>query len=395
VPCGYFRAPGEVQTLFAVESHMDMMAEALGLDPLEFRLRNALREGDTRSTAKPLRDPRGLEILHRVSEISGWQKSKPRPAKGKPNVLLGRGVAFGDRKIGTGESNIELIVEPDGSLRLITSVRDQGAGAYTMHRQVTAEIIGLDAELVRIDVKGTEGPYDTGIQGARGTHIEGRAVASAADSLIEVLRKEAASFWKVEIDRVKWENGRACLAGTGNRHLKLSDLARRSQNNSLRGFGHYKAERPDLYSFQAVVAEVEVDKETGQVMIQKLYFAYDVSQVINPIIHQGQLEGALTQGLGFSIMEQLVVEEGRVMTLSLGDYKTPTIREVPPLTTSLVRTKEGPGPFGAKSVAESGISIVAPAIANAAYNATGVRITDLPLTPEKVLNGLRTPGQSP
>ncbi|MGH7765937.1 MAG: molybdopterin cofactor-binding domain-containing protein, partial [Candidatus Binatia bacterium] len=141
-------------------------------------------------------------------------------------------------------------------------------------------------------------------------------------------------------------------------------------------------------SFQAIAADVEVDADTGEVRVVKLWFTYDVTKVINPVIHQGQIDGAIVQGVGFSLMEEMAVDEGRVLTLGLGDYKLPNIKDVPPLVTSLVQAEEGPGPFGVKAVAEAGISIVAPAITNAIYNATGVRIMELPVTAEKILAGL-------
>lgn len=382
VPCGFFRAPGEVQTLFGVESHMDMMAEALGLDPLEFRLKNVLRPGDTRPTGEPLRDPRGIEVLKRIGQISGWRRAKPRPSR--PNTLIGRGLALGDRHIGSGESSAELFLEADGSLRLATAVRDVGVGAYTMHRQVTAEVLEIDPELIRIDATGTDGPYDEGVRGQRGTHIEGQAVLRAATALVEALRKKAAEFWKVTDENVRWEKGCARLKGT-KKVLSLSELAQLSNGQPLRGLGHCKGVRPDVYAFQAISAEVEVDRESGQVEIRRISLALDATKVINPIIYQGQIDGATVQGLGFALMENMPVEDGRVLTLNLGDYKIPTISDVPPLVTSRVKAEEGPGPFGAKSVAEAAIGIIAPAIANAVYDATGVRIKEAPITAEKIL----------
>lgn len=391
VPAGYFRGPGEVQTLFAVESHMDMMAKKLGIDPLEFRLKNVLREGDTKPTGGPLRDPRGIDVLKRVGEISGWRRAKPRSSR--PNILIGRGLAMGDRHIAPGQSNAELFLEADGSLRLATSVRDVGVGAYTMHRQVAAEVLGVEPEIVGIDPMGTEGPYDDGVRGAKGTHLEGQAVHRAATSLVAILRGKAAQFWKVAEDEVLWGKGRARLKG-GKKILSLPELARMSDGQSLRGVGHYEAETPAIYSFQALAADVEVDAETGHVTVRRLYFVYDQTKVINPIIHQGQIDGAVIQGLGFPLMEHLAVEDGRVTALSLGDYKIPTISDIPPLMTSLVKSKEGFGPFGTKSVAECGISVVTPAITNAVYDATGVRITKLPVKPEEILRALRNKGQS-
>jgi CO/xanthine dehydrogenase Mo-binding subunit len=156
----------------------------------------------------------------------------------------------------------------------------------------------------------------------------------------------------------------------------------------LKGFGEFVGHKPDVYSFQAVVVDVEVDTATGEVKLKHLYFVYDVGTVINPLIHQGQIEGGIVQGMGYALTEELQLDDGRITTVTLGDYKLPNIADHVPLTTSLVQAKAGPGPFGAKSVAEAGISIVAPAVANAVYNATGVRITELPVTAEKVRNGL-------
>jgi CO/xanthine dehydrogenase Mo-binding subunit len=388
IPCGYFRAPGEVQTLFAVESHMDMIAETMGIDPLEFRLRNALKGGDTRSTGESISDPRAQETLQQVAKSSNWNGH----VRGKKNgqKLAGRGWAFGDRHVGHGESSTELFLEKDGTLCLTTSVRDQGVGAYTMHRQVAAEVLGINPNLIRVEIKGTDtGPYDEGVRGARGTHVEGQAVFRAAQALIKRLCEESASLWKVRPEKVEWKDGKAGLSkGKSRETMGLKGIARNC-DVPICGFGHFKAEtKPDVYSFQAIVADVEVDSETGEIDVQKLYFAYDVTQVINPIIHQGQIEGGIIQGLGFTVMEEMAVEEGRILTLNLGDYKIPTIKDIPRLATTLVQADQGPGPFGAKAVAEAGISIIAPAIANAVYDATGVRIIETPITSEKILTGL-------
>ncbi len=390
VPTGFFRAPGEVQTLFAVESHMDMMAEALQLDPVEFRLRNSLQEGDPKPTGEPLCSPRGIEVLERAAEISRWRKVKPHPLKNRPDVLTGSGIAFGFRHIGTGESSAELFLEPDGSVRLATAVRDVGVGAYTMHRQVAAETLGVAPDLVQIDVRGTDtGSYDEGVRGQRGTYVEGQAVVSATNSLIDLLKKQAAAHWKVGMEEAQWEGGRAWLQGNKKESLGLRDLTKLFHGEPIRGFGHCKGGRPEVYVFQALVADVEVDKETGQVRVQKLYFALDSSKVVNPVLHQGQIDGAVVQGIGQSLMEDLVVEDGRVLPLSLGDYKIPNFNDISPLFTSLVDGRVGPGPFETKAVAEAGIGIVAPAIANDVYNATGVRIMGLPITSQKVFEDLR------
>ncbi len=387
VPCGYFRAPGETQTLFAVESHIDMIAETLGIGPLEFRRLNCLKEGSTRATGEPLSDPHCLEVLDRVNKISGWGRKRRQSAA--KNWLAGRGMALGDRHVGHGDSSFELVLENDGTLRLLSGVGDQGVGAYTMHRQVVSHLLGVDPNAVKIEVRDTSSaPYDQGIKGARGMHIEGQAVGRAVESLTEALRATAASHWDTAIEGVSWVNGAALLKQNGRKkRLTLKELARVS-SQPLKGFGEFAGHKPDVYSFQAVVVDVEVDSESGEARLRHLYFVYDVGTIINPLIHQGQIEGGIVQGLGYALAEEIQLDDGRITTVTLGDYKIPNIRDNVPLTTSLVRAKVGPGPFGAKSVAEAGISVVAPAVANAVYNATGVRITELPVTAEKVRNGL-------
>ncbi len=393
VPCGYFRAPGEVSTLFAVESHMDGIAQVLGLDPLEFRLLNAIREGDTKATGSLLRDTRAKEVLQRIQEICRRRRPTSSLKTKCPSVSVGRGMSFGDRHIGLGECNVELFLQPDGSLRLVNAVRDVGVGAHTMHRQIAAEVLGVEPQRVAIDVRGTDtGPYDDGVRAQRGVYIEGHAVSRAAASLMEFLLKRAAEYWQVKEDRVLWERGRAFLKGPQKKSLSLRDLARISRNETLCGHGRFESDYPDFHCFQSMAADVEVDRETGQVRVRQIHFAVDVTKIINPITHQGQIDGAVTQGLGFTLMEHMVVDDGRVTTLSLGDYKIPTVSDVPPCATSLVKAREGPGPFQAKAVAEVGIGITAPAIANAVYNATGVRITELPITSEKILKGLKESG---
>jgi carbon-monoxide dehydrogenase large subunit len=381
VPSGYFRAPGEVQTLFAVESHMDVMARALGLDPLEFRLRNALREGDRKPNGEHIRDLHALDVLKRIAGLARWRKRKTTGTS--DGWARGRGIAFADRHIGIGESEADIAVEADGSLRLTTAVRDVGVGAYTMHRQVAAEVLGVNPDLVRVDVAGTDGPYDEGVRAQRGTHVEGLAVFNAATLLIDGLRREAARVWNVEPEKVQWRRGRARLEGA-KKSLDLETIARHAAETSLRARGRSKPARPETYTYQSVIADVAVDKATGRIEVEKLYYVVDATKIINPLIFHGHIHGGVIQGLGFSLTEHLQTEEGRVTALSLGDYKLPTIRDVPRLSTAIVKAKEGPGPFGAKAIGEAGISLVAPAIANAVADATGIRIKEAPITAEKI-----------
>jgi len=184
---------------------------------------------------------------------------------------------------------------------------------------------------------------------------------------------------------VQWRGGRAHYKGA-KKSLDLKTIARHATAASLRARGHSKPARPETYTYQSVVADVSVDKATGQVKVEKLYYVIDATKIINPLIFHGHIHGGVIQGLGFSLTEHLQTEDGRVTALSLGDYKLPTIRDIPQLSTAIVKANEGPGPFGAKAVGEAGISLVAPAIANAIADATGIRITETPITAEKIFH---------
>jgi CO/xanthine dehydrogenase Mo-binding subunit len=355
---------------------------------LELRMRNAPRDGDTKATGEFLEDPHCKEVLTRLAKISSWSKTRSRHSNGR---LYGRGMALGDRHVGTGESSCDLILNTDGDLCLRSGIGDQGVGAYTMHRQVVSQIIGIEPERVHIEIGDTNSaPYDEGIKGARGMHVEGRAVAQAAEALVESLCAAAASHWRTDAANVSWSRSKAILNGS-KATLSLSELARLS-TNPIQSFGHYKGEKSAAYSFQALAADVAVDPETGQISVIRLYFVYDITTVINPLIHQGQREGAIVQGLGYALCAEMGIEDGRVMVSSLGEYKIFCVRDVPPLITSFVTSTVGPGPFSTKAVGEAGISIVAPAIANAVYDATGVRITQLPITPDKIVIKLASSG---
>ena len=391
VPCGYFRAPGEPQTRFAVESQIDLIAEAMGWDPMEFRCRNVLKEGDISAIGEAIRHPQGLNVLRKAAAVSRWRKRRSRT--GDTNTVVGRGIAFGDRHIGSGESSFRLLLDPNGTFKLVSGVGDTGVGSHTMHRQVAAEVLGVDPYLIEIEVQETtRAPFDEGIKATRGAHVEGQAVVRAAESLISQLRRIAASHWSTDVNDVSWLNGKVLFRRKGrSQNLSFRELAALS-NEPICGFGHYVGKKPDFYSFQAVIADIQIDRDTGQIELKKVYFVLDVGTIINPLIHQGQIEGGFVQGLGYTLTEEMLLDEGRVTTLSMGEYKIPSIRDIPRLITSLVRCEEGPGPFGAKAVGQVAISLVAPAMANAVYDATGVRITQLPITPEKIIKGLTSGG---
>ncbi|HWP60760.1 MAG TPA: xanthine dehydrogenase family protein molybdopterin-binding subunit [Candidatus Acidoferrales bacterium] len=385
VPGGYMRASGELQTVFAVETHMDIIAHELGIDPLEFRLLNALQEGDSNYAGFQYRDIKCREVLERARQV--W--TQPKLAPRKPQNLVGRGIAFACRHIGQGESEAEVLLGKEGNVRVVVGIVDQGAGVHVMQKQVVAEVLGIAPERVTVEVLDTSrAPYHDAIKGQGSTHVTGQAVSRATQALIESLRARAAIHWGADPADVRWRDGRVWL--NGRRSMDLKQLAALAPGEPGRGFAYYDGRvRPREHIFQAVIADVEVDRESGKVEVRRLSSFHDVSVVINPLTHQGQIEGGMIQGLGMALCEEVKIEDGRVITASLGDYKLPTARDIPPRRTILVEgATHGPGPFNAKPAAEHAITPVAPAIGNALFNASGMRMVDLPFTAEKVYRAM-------
>jgi len=365
IPCGHARSPGEPQMVFAEESHMDMIAKALSLDPAEFRRRNLLRDGDVLPNGHHLEHVRAKETLEAALKASEWSKPKP--------PWIGRGVAMTHRHIGVGFTNAHVRLETKGTVTLTIGLPDTGTGAHMVLRQVVAEVLGLSIEEVQIELATTDTfETDSGVGGSRVTHTGGRAAYHAAEKLKEQIQAEAAKL------------------GTPDASFATIAQAAAREGRTLEASHFYDAKAHGaVTSFTAQVAEVAVDPTTGQVTVRRFTTAHDVGTIINPIGHQGQIEGGLIQGLGFALMEELKTDEGRISTLSLGDFKLPTIRDIPPLTTVILEDPVGPGPFRAKAIGEGSISAVAPAIANAVADACGIRILDLPITAEKVYFALK------
>lgn len=370
VPCGHARAPGEPQMIFAVESHTDMIAHELGLDPVEFRRRNLVGEGDRLATGHRLERVRARETLEAALRASRWD--------GPRRPFVGRGLAISHRFAGLGDASALIRVEEDGTIRVITAIPDTGTGAHTVFQQIAAEVLGVPVQRVAVSVGDSDTfEVDSGVGGSRVTHVGGQAVYRAAVALRERIAAEA----------------------TSDPALPLGELARgaAARGQPLEAQASFSAkEEGTVTSFCAQLATVEVDPETGQIRLLGMVTAHDAGTVINPLGHQGQIEGGLVQGIGLALMEELRVEDGRISALSLGEYKLPVIKDIPPLTTVILEEPAGPGPFQAKAIGEASISPVPAAIANAVFDACGVRITELPLTAEKVFFALTarpaTPG---
>jgi carbon-monoxide dehydrogenase large subunit len=366
IPCGHARSPGEPQMVFAGESHMDMIAKELGLDPVEFRRRNLLKDGDCLANGHHLEHVRAKETLDAALQAGHWSEPKPGP-------WIGRGVAMTHRHIGVGFTNARVRLETDGTVNLLVGLPDTGTGAHLVLRQVVAEVLDLTIDEVKVELATTDVfETDSGVGGSRVTHTGGRAAFHACEKLKELIAAEAAKL------------------GTPPTSLAAIAQAAAREGRTLEASHFYDAKsHAAVTSFTAQLAEVAVDPATGQVTVRHFTTAHDVGTIINPIGHQGQIEGGLIQGLGYALMEELPTEDGRISTLNLGEAKLPTIGDIPPLTTVLVEDAVGPGPFRAKAIGEGSIAAVAPAIANAVADACGVRVLDLPITAEKVYFALK------
>ena len=381
LPCGFMRAPGEPQAVFALESHIDEVARQLGIDPLTLRSQNLIVDGDETASGERFEHVRVHETLRAAVEAAGYHQPKPS--------YVGRGIAIGDRPAGGGQATAAITLRPDGSVILGTPIFDQGTGTYTTLCQVVAEELQVPLEHIQVEIWNTDAiPFDSGVACSRATRIN----TIVAYEAVQETKRELLRLAARELD---WPEERLAFAGDAIRcadreaAIRWTDLLARA-STSVTGRAHIEERgRSHITSFAVQVAEVSVDPETGEVQLLRFTTAHDVGQIVNPIGHQGQIEGAIMQGLGYALTEELQVEDGRVTTLSFGEYKLPTMPDAPPLTTVLVESAHGVGPYQIKGIGESPLTPVAPAIANAVADAVGVRIRDLPITAEKVYSALK------
>ena len=345
-PGGYFRAPGAHQYTFALESHTDMLARELGMDPAEFRRINLIEPGDEDALGRPLATINVKDIMAAALEAADWEDSKS-PGRGK-------GVAIFGRQIGGGIAGAVVTAEADGSFSVISPTVDIGTGTHTIEKQIVASEMGVPLSKVRVRPGDTDStPYDEGPRASRVTYTEGQAVAQACGQIKQAIADGAT--------------------------LPLTVT-----------FEHEAAERDDITYFGAQVAEVEVDPDTGQVKVLRLVTAHDVGTIINPLAHQGQIDGGVVTGLGLGVTEELVSDGGQVLNGSLGDYKLPTIADIPPLETVLIHTGGGTGPYEAKAIGELANNATAAAIGNAVADAVGCRLFELPITADRVYKALKS-----
>ena len=373
-PCGHSRAPGHPQAVFAVESHMDMLAGRLGMDPLSFRLMNVLHEGEIAPTGEKWRDIRAREVLETAATVGGWRSAKP--------ANVGRGLALAYRNTGGGESGAVVKVNSDGSVEVITGTPETGTGSWTILRQIAAEELGINSQMVRVIPGDTSvAPFDRGSGASRVTHVAGWAVRQAAQEAAACLKKSAAKILGCTVDEVVMQGGSFWQASRAERCLALEQVA---AAGPVIGHGSYEGRKRDTVGFTAHLAEIRVDRDTGAIEVTRLVAVHDIGRVLNPPAAEGQVEGSAVQAIGFTLWEDLAKQEGRLCSTSLADYHQPTSLDFPDVEVVFVEGAFGPAPYGGKGIGEVPVVPVAAAIANALEDVAGIRMRDLPLTPEQV-----------
>ena len=381
VPGGYMRAPGHPQGFFANESQLDVVARRLGMDPTELRRINFMHDGDLDPTGIPVGHIQPDDTLDSAIRASGFHAPKEQH--------VGRGIALGHWMSKGGESYIELRMDADGTATLGASLVDVGPGAYTMMQQVVAQELDLPLEQVRFEtVDTTRVAKDTGVRGSSSTRVHGNTAFDAADKARAALLAIAAERMGVPADELAVANG-GITHLRSERRMTFAELVE-AAGAPVTVTGHYAnmSDGPET-SMVAQVAEVEVDPETGQFAVRRLTTAHHTGTVLNPLGHQGQIDGAVVMGLGFARCEDIVTDGGRVVTANLGDYKLPNIKDIPTLRTEITEAPVGSGPYGSMSIGETAVIPTAAAVANAVEDAVGVRITTLPVTAEKVFEALQ------
>jgi carbon-monoxide dehydrogenase large subunit len=380
VPCGFWRAPGALQAMFAVESHMDLIAKKLGIDPAEFRLKNLIGEGEENALGKSWRGVKARETLKAALDAAGWKKPKPGPN-------YGRGVAMYERATGAGKGWIVVNAELDGTFTVFTVSGDQGTGLRTVLCQIVAAEMGVPVDQVRCRVGNTaDVPYsvDIGFGGSRSTNIGGHAVIQACGELRTKLLAQARRMLQCAEGEVVYKAGRFWNRDNRRKSLTLSEVVAAASGPVTISVEIEVPRKGSSTSFVAQVAEVEVDPETGQVRLHRFVTAHDVGTIINPIAHQGQIDGGLVMAIGAALMEEVIDDDGKITTQNLGEYKIPSVVDIPRMKTVLVHSPGGPGPYEAKAIGEMANVSPPAAIANAVDDAIGVRLFDLPITAEKI-----------
>jgi carbon-monoxide dehydrogenase large subunit len=400
---GAYRGFGTTQVTWACEVQMDIIARKLGMDPLEMRLKNGYGEGDRYINGQLLRGVGLGETLERAAREIGWGQPKPAAGDGKAR---GRGMATLIKGTNTPTDSYCFIkVNDDASVTLLSSTVEIGAGQKTVLAQIAAEAIGVPVSWIAVPNPDTATtPYDFGVTSSRSTYHMGNAVRLAGEDVRRKILDLAGSVLHVEPGRLSIVGGKISEEGVGVRITLKALLAKQygGKGGAILGEGHFTPAGSSVldaspgpremssifWMFATHAAEVEVDTETGVVKVIKIAAAHDVGRAVNPIGCEQQIQGAVVMGVSNALFEEFKSENGRVLNDTLADYKLATMMDFPEIVPIIVESTQQEGPFGAKGVGEPAVAPTAPAIANAIFDAVGIRIKELPITPEKILAAL-------
>ena len=411
---GAYRGYGGPQALFALESHIEEIAHAMKFDPIAFRKKNWVQAGDTMPIApllgegeketvdfEPVIQSCGLnECFTQGMRAIGWSDKETAnwsTVPGKPHVRRGLGAAMcmhGTAIPGLDMGAASIKINDDGSFNVLVGATDLGTGSDTVLAQIAAEVLGVPMNKIIIYSSDTDmTPFDTGAYASSTTFVSGTAVLKAAEDVADQIRKRAALMLELESGKGVRLSGAQAIAPDGrsvsHEQVALHSLHQDQQRQIMATASFVSMDSPPPFAGQ--FAEVEVDMQTGQVTVTKLVMAVDAGVPINPVTASGQVEGGMTQALGYGHCEEMAyTEDGDLINSEFGPYHIYRADEMPWLETILVQTHEPTGPFGAKAIAEIPKDGVAPAIANAIFDATGVRIRSIPFTPQRVYEAIKS-----
>ena len=407
---GAMRGIGNPQVHYAGETQLNMVAHRLGMDPLELRIKNAVRKGDETATGAVLKSCGLVECLEAAGEKIGWKEKRANP---KPNRGLGIacGVHFTGVRLSPGIdadfAGATMTVNDDGSVNLATSCVDIGSGSTTALTQIAAEVLGIEIERINTIFGDTETcPMGWGSRASRNTAIGGMAVKKAAEDARGQILKAASEKMEVHPDDLDIKNSTVFVKSAPSRSMSVADVVRfnryRPNGQAVMSKAHWdapstladkvtgKGNFSMAFSFGAKAIEVEVDPGTGALKIAEIAASQDLGKAINPLGAETQIEGGVHMGLGFAMSEEILLDEkGRMRNNYLLDYRIPTPLDTPPISPILIETIDPIGPFGAKGVGEMATIGTPDALVSAVYDAVGVWVTDLPVTPEKILLALK------
>ncbi len=406
---GAFRGFGVPQMTFATETQLDEIAAALGIDPLELRRKNIKREGDSWFGGQAILSNGLAECLAKVQSASGWTERRNIPAAPYTRRALGLSCAAHISGLLSTGAIVRLL--EDGSIVLNTGAVDIGQGSNTVLAQICADALRVPIERVSIASPDTDGsPYNWGTTASRVTYMTGKSVVGASGEVEKKIKEHASNMLECDADDLELlPGGSVGVKGVPGRAVSFAAVSARAHwaaGGPIVGSHSWVFDQKTVdpkraaviglpfpqigvFTFNAIVVEVEVDETTGKCRVLRAWSACDVGRAVNPRMVEGQIEGAFVQGMGFALIEELVWDGPRLANPTLMDYKIPTFQEAPEVLQSMIVESHDPsGPFGAKSVGEIGINGVAAAISNAVNAALGVQLRQLPLTPERVLRAM-------